>query len=363
MNVIKSILILVLHVCIAQAAAGLPAESSPPSAFDIFERTWEEADDFTIPENVVFRYREILYGDSAEESSQVSYEVLYRRSGFWRFNRTEHGDGSFFDRVVTPLDVWAASPGSLTVLAPQAPPPKGRDYPAAEREFAAALRQLVFAGFQVGRPIGMVPRDAEFDGQGWRGTAASTDLAIELRGELTPHSERILARSYRYAASKRFPDSVGKTWSVSGWVFDEVLETWIARRIAERRPDGRLARELLFEGAERLDRGLLVELTKPPELDLSAIDPLRGTIRFADVFNLAHYWREDLYPEPETEAASGTAASLLALTAGLPLSGITFIVLITVLAFLAGRWSHLFRSDFRWKLETTRRERCATNLK
>ena len=282
---------------------------------EAFESSWAHADSLEIPAGVVIRYRVLRHPTmSAEELAalearvegapdhpdraqveearrrleqgpdETAYEVWYSRSGRWRYNTTWLYDGTYFDAALTERASWGMTQAQLSVMDPGRAPPPGRDYSSLEGEFGRHYRLLVCGGMQAGRPIGMRPARAGVRDGVWSGVASAGDrLEIELRGRYSAEAGRVLPDQYRYSASARSPEVVGKSWTMTGWRHDGVLDEWIASRVDVRDPSGVLIESVVYDGSEPLDEAEFGAVTATPTTD--GVDPARGAAAFGSVLD------------------------------------------------------------------------------
>lgn len=283
-----------------------------------FREAWEQAREAEIPANVKFRYRQLLYPEmkdselstlekavegkpdhparSAVETERrrrqegpdpVDYQVWYRGERAWRFNKTEHknlhrGHAMYVDRVTTPDLIWAMVPTHLNIVDPSAPP-EGRDYADARSEFEQAIRTFAWGALGTGESVDMQPRSARFDDQEWVAQAAAPNWSVIQWEGTVAEDGRLLPESHELVESERFAPLVGLQKTFSEWAWDPVLSNWIAHRVEERHPDGRLRQVWQFLGSQTLDREEFTEVTALPSSQ--AGDPVRGETTYRSIMD------------------------------------------------------------------------------
>jgi hypothetical protein len=212
----------------------------------------------------------------------ASLRCLWSRdSEHWRCNMTYEG-GAYIDLARDGGTVWMLKPHGLAVADAGAVAEDIPEFQGALYTFWPELSRIVFGGLSAGVISHLSPGPVRWDGERWR-----VRLSLESEGEEFFASE--LQGTWHAEADRGFvekstivqaanADAIGATATYTGWRFVAEVGRWVAERVEERAPDGRLERAYAFVSASAGETGEFRRMIELP-LDRHS-DPVRGELTY-----------------------------------------------------------------------------------
>lgn len=238
------------------------------------------------------------------------HTVWWEKSGSWRFNTSYPNNDKtrFLDVSVTKDAAWQVSPKQLTLLDPSRPAPNSYDLATVEQQINSDISQLVDAWINSSLAQVAALSDVTVSNQTWTAEIQGTVFAQRVSGRWDSELNRAFVERTVMLKTPH-PDGPGLTIEYFDWTpLAENSGTWIARRLVQRKPDGRNSREVVVASITALDKAEFKSVTRPPSP--TGADPIRGKLTVTTVYDFGQGVRTSVDPATSSQTQTGVLPRL-----------------------------------------------------
>ncbi len=200
----------------------------------------------------------------------------------WRVNTT-FGNSAFADTAMAGNTVWRLSHSQLMVGTDKTQPAM-QTVMSELYTFWPEVNRLVFGGLSHGVISGIRRGELRWDGREWRVTMSfgPPDGAPNFESVISGRWDNALDRGFVereiITISVPKPETVGTEYRYSDWQLVAPLNQWIASRVEDVTPGGRVQRAYVFDSWRPGGEGDFEEVLAVPSPN--ATDPVRGELLF-----------------------------------------------------------------------------------
>ncbi|MBL8887746.1 MAG: hypothetical protein JNK16_13895 [Phycisphaerales bacterium] len=240
----------------------------------------------------------------------IEHTVWWQGTGSWRFNSSYPNNEKtpYHDVSVTKSAAWQFTPQQLTVLDTARPAPNSYNLPSVEQQINSDLSQLIDAWLNdslAGRPA---LASVALSGDAWSAELRGEKVSQQIRGRWDASLARGFVQSTVFTKTPH-PDGSGLSIEYADWKpLPDSGGAWIAHRLVQRKPDGRMGRELMVTRIDRLDKHEFHSITQPPSATGS--DPVRGKLTVTTVYDFGQGVRTSVDPETASQTQTGVLPRL-----------------------------------------------------
>ena len=271
------------------------------------------------------------------------HTVWWEGTGSWRFNTSYPNNDKtrYHDVSVTKHAAWQVTPKQLTVLDPSRPAPNSYDLASVEQQINSDISQLIDAWINSALAQVAVLTEVAVSGPNWIAEIQGGVFSQRVSGRWDSELNRAFVQRTVMLKTPH-PDGPGLSMEYFDWTpLPENSGTWIARRMVQRKPDGRNSRELVVASVAGLDKAEFKSVTTPPSPTGS--DPVRGKLTVTTVYDFGQGVRTSVDQTASSQTQTGVLPRLA--DEEMVWQRIGWFTLAGVVAFLVG--TRLFRKSGR----------------
>lgn len=238
------------------------------------------------------------------------HTVWWQGVGSWRFNTSypNNTQTPYHDVSVTKAAAWQFTPQQLTVLDPSRPAPNSYNLPSVEQQINSDVSQLIDAWLNDSLAGHPVLASITLAGDMWSAELRGEKVSQQIRGRWDASLARGFVQSTVFTKTPH-PDGPGLSIEYVDWKpLSDGGGAWIAHRLVQRRPDGRMGRELMVTGIDRLDKQDFQSVTQPPSA--TGADPVRGKLTVTTVYDFSQGVRTSVDHETKSQTQTGVLPRL-----------------------------------------------------
>jgi len=204
-----------------------------------------------------------------------------RDVGHWRLN-IDYRLGGYADTAAAGDTLWQLSHSEL-MIGTEENKPAVETIATQRYSFWPEINRLIFGGLSHGVISGIRPGELTWDGEEWRvplrfGPADEPSYEAVLVGRWDEGRERGFVERQILLGSAVQPAAVGTEYRYSDWRYVSEMDRWIAGRVEDVSPEGKVLRAYVFESWDPGRDGDFERVLAVPSPD--SPDPVRGELTF-----------------------------------------------------------------------------------
>lgn len=238
------------------------------------------------------------------------HTVWWQGAGSWRFNTSYPNNAKtpYHDVSVTKSASWQFTPQQLTILDPSRPAPNTYNLPSVEQQINSDVSQLIDAWLNdslAGRPV---LTSVALSGELWSAELRGDIVSQQVHGRWDASQQRGFVQSTVFTRTPH-PDGPGITIEYADWKpLPDSGGAWIAHRLVQRKPNGRIGRELFVTSIDPLNKQEFASITNPPSA--TGADPVRGKLTVTTVYDFGQGVRTSVDLKTSSQTQTGVLPRL-----------------------------------------------------